>query len=427
MKSSKYNITVNNGTKNILYNTLSRKYVVYDAEKRDYIDNLLENLNKDRYELEEGQIIKKLIANGLVIDDKLDELDKIKFSENKAKFQDETFYLVIQPTLDCNFRCVYCYEEHKNVKMNDATIDSIVEFVKNKTKKVRSLCIAWFGGEPMMEFDSIVNLTRKFQEICKNNGCHYHSRITTNSYLFTDESINMLESLNIEAIQITLDGTKETHDKKRPLANGEGTFDQIINNLLKITDKNVIATLRINVDEENFDYIPRLYDMIPEDKRSKVRINICNLFQKKEKIDLYKLYKDSIDKGFNYFNKCNNYCKCEAFMKNSFLVDPSGKIAACSMCAENGFYYGKISDKGELMISKKSEYFKLHSLTVLDNERCKKCVELPMCMGGCTYARYNDNNYCAKTLGDGMNLEQKIKLHYYSDLVQHGIKEVNVI
>jgi len=427
MKTSNYNVTVDNGTENILYNTLSRKYVVYASEKKEYMENLLNNLNKDRYELEEAEIIKKLALNGLVVDDNMDELSKIKFYENKAKFQSEIFYLVIQPTLNCNFRCVYCYEEHRNIRMNDSSRDSLVEFVKGITKKVKTLCIAWFGGEPMMEFERIKELTRHFQDACKENGCDYIARMTSNAYLFSDESINMLESLAIQKLQITLDGTKETHDLKRPLANGEGTFNKVMGNLIKIIDKDVTVTLRVNVDEKNIEYIPKLFDMIPEDKRSKVNLNICNVFQNKEKLDLYELYKTAVDKGFRYYNTSNTYSKCEGNLKNSFTVQPDCRITPCSICAEKGFYYGKISEKGELRINNKSEYFKFHTRTVFDNERCIKCIDLPMCMGGCACARYKEINFCTKEYTHEINLNDIVKLHYHNDLTHNLIQEVNVI
>lgn len=55
----------------------------------------------------------------------------------------------------------------------------------------------------------------------------------------------------VDSIQITIDGDRDCHDK-RILANGQGTYDKILNNLALTKDylpENV--SVRINVDKNN--------------------------------------------------------------------------------------------------------------------------------------------------------------------------------
>ncbi|WP_346928101.1 radical SAM protein [Clostridium sp.] len=416
MKASKYNTLVSMENDNkLLYNTLSRKYISYNNDNENLIMNLINNINKDEFKLEEVNFVKEMVYKGIIVKDDIDELDKIKFNEGKAKFQDQCFFLAIQPTLDCNFRCVYCWEEHKNIHMDDITAEKIIKFVENISKNVRNIEIGWFGGEPLLEFDRILMLTEKFKEICKRNGCSYRSSMVSNGYLFTDEIIDKIPELCLSRIQITLDGIAKYHNKKRPLKNGDGSYEKIKENVLKLSYKDIYMNLRINVDEENYDHITELFDIIPENNRYKVSVYLCNVFQSEKRMSLFNIYRNAISKGYKYFDTKNTYFTCEVCTKNGFTIEPTGRIVPCSMVAENGGYYGHLDDKGHPIIENQSFYLKIKNISAFDNEMCKKCIQLPMCMGGCKYSRYKNCNICNGKGPDELSLEEKIRLHYYSD------------
>lgn len=428
MKASKYNISVNYDDKEILYNTFTRKYVLYDSLNKKYIENLLNDLNKNRYEVTEGEILKKFINNGIVVDDKLDEFQRVSLCMNKKKYQDGTFMLVIVPTLDCNFRCVYCYEEHKKIVMNDQVMEDIIQFVDGVAKKVRRIAVSWFGGEPLLEFERIKKLTEKFKEICEREKCSYSATMTTNAYLFDDYKINMLENLNIKRVQITVDGDRDCHNRKRPHEDGSLTFDVIINNIKKIVTKELDVVLRVNFDGENKDSIKSLFDSIPIEVSKKLIVNICNVFQNNDKINQFELYKHAIDRGFKYQIDKNNYALCEVSYVNSLFIHPDGKITSCQMAAENGMFFGKINKNFDKSIRNNSEFFKIKNISALNNEKCRECDVLPMCLGGCPNKRYlNDNRNCMNRKFDGMNTEDVIRLHVYNDATNNRVKKVSII
>lgn len=64
-------------------------------------------------------------------------------------------------------------------------------------------------------------------------------------------------------------------------------------------------------------------------------------------------------------------------------------------------------------------FIDIKNIVASENPICKKCIQLPMCMGGCKYNRYINSLLCSKKSADNMTLEEKIKLHYYSDLYLH--------
>jgi len=427
VKLSNYNLSLDMEGKFAIYNTISRQYVLFDGSKREYVNSLLKDLSKDKYEASEGELLIRFIKSGIIVDDNLNEFDKITYLFNKVKYQENRFVLIISPTLDCNFRCPYCFEERRDSYITDETIESLIELVKKVTKKVKILQVCWFGGEPMLEYEKIKNMTTIFKEICEREGCSYCSTMTTNGYLFTDEIIEQLEDLGIKKVQITLDGHREFHNKRRPLADGSGTFDRILENIIKISHKDVAVVLRINVDEENVQSIPALLDLFPEDSRKKMVVNICNIFQNKEKVKLTEYFKDAIDKGyqFRYFRK--NYEICESSFINSITVQPDGKITPCQMCFEKGLHFGKLKKDGSINISHSPEFYKFRSTSAIDNESCRKCNKFPLCLGGCYYKRYKNNNACIGTDYGGIELEDIIKIEIYNDIAHGIVKEAEIV
>lgn len=384
MKLSQYNKKFNIGNKNIIYNTLTRKYVIYDKDKEKFVGDLLCNMNKNKYSINEINTLNKLMKNGIVIDDSFDELDEVKILFNKTKYQDRRFIMVISPTLDCNFKCPYCFEKRRKTYISDEVVDNITNFVKAISKEVKNLQVGWFGGEPLMMFDKIKSMTETFKDICDSEGCNYCTTITTNGYLLNDERIKELKKFNIKRIQITLDGPKNIHNKKRPLADGSGSFDRIVENINKLLDNNINLVLRINVDENNAPYIHELFDIIPLEKREKVAINMCNIFQSKEYVNLYPLYKEAINKGFMFHFSRRQFQICEGSFVNSITIQPDGKISPCQMCNERGFNLGHISKDGEVILDNKTEYYKFRATSSLESKECIKCNKFPICLGGAT-------------------------------------------
>ena len=67
---------------------------------------------------------------------------------------------------------------------------------------------------------------------------------------------------NDTKLQITIDGLKEHHDRSRPLRNGGGTYDKIIENLSLFEESPIAVVIRMNVDNNNFVDFARLKEII---------------------------------------------------------------------------------------------------------------------------------------------------------------------
>lgn len=51
------------------------------------------------------KLVADMKSSGCLIDDYVEELERLEFYRNLAKYDATNFGLTIAPTLDCNFRC----------------------------------------------------------------------------------------------------------------------------------------------------------------------------------------------------------------------------------------------------------------------------------------------------------------------------------
>ena len=117
-----------------------------------------------------------------------------------------------------------------------STVNNIKKFVSNELHKHSKLTVAWFGGEPLLAMDIIEDLSLYFLDICAKLKKPYFSMMTTNGYLLTPKNIDKLKKCHITGYQITLDGLSNTHNRQRVGINGNGTWEQIISNLIYFRD-----------------------------------------------------------------------------------------------------------------------------------------------------------------------------------------------
>lgn len=133
--------------------------------------------------------------------------------------------------------------------MKDEVAEKVAYFILSNIKQEQSLKIIWYGGEPLMGIKAI----KIISEIIIANQLLYKefvAEIVTNGYYLTKNMAKLLKSLHVNYVQVTLDGDKETHDKRRCLVDGTPTFDRIIKNIQN-TFEIIQTTIRINIDKNN--------------------------------------------------------------------------------------------------------------------------------------------------------------------------------
>ncbi len=193
--------------------------------------------------------LKELCDQGFFVESVVDErtvVEDLLHQERESRFG-----LMILPHEDCNFRCQYCYEKHDRGRMAPDVVKGLKNLISIKAGGYRGISVNWFGGEPLLANDIILDLSNSFIDVCKRRGIPYSSSITTNGFLLNPLVVDGLLSSEVKHFQITIDGPQPYHDLRRPLRNGQGTYRQIIANLTHMKNRadNFTVRIRINFDK----------------------------------------------------------------------------------------------------------------------------------------------------------------------------------
>lgn len=150
---------------------------------------------------------------------------------------------VIRLTDQCNLDCDYCYEKRSvrgNAAMNLTTARSVVEYVLRSPVEDPTICL--FGGEPLLNWDVGRFLIEEISKGGKALGKKPFFQITTNGTNITSEIAGTVARYNI-TVQVSIDGTIETHDRHRKFKGGQGTYDRIMKGIELLRAENPYARI----------------------------------------------------------------------------------------------------------------------------------------------------------------------------------------
>lgn len=432
MKSSRFNIIIDpkdSNSKKILFNSYSCSLAIVDKDFLELIENI-DKINQNTLSKKQQDILETAITQKFIVNTNFDELQDYKDKRNFQKYSSEILNLTIAPTLNCNFKCTYCYEINKSWTMTNIIMNKLVDFVKINLKNIKKLNVAWYGGEPLMCKNTIDILSKKFLKICEENNIEYNAFIVTNGSLITDEIVNMFNKINIKKIQITLDGDKVTHNSRRISKNGQDYFDCIINNINKLLQAKLNVTIRINIDKTNINNLDGLFKTLSKKLISKsVKINFAQVIAHTKACKcisshcyttqefsnkLFQLHKYIIKYGFEKTNPLKyptpkyNYCSAE--ISNAYVIDALGNIYKCwNEIGNTKYSIGNIQSCISYLNNNEHNLWLQNNR--IENDKCINCPILPICAGGCPHKPVVEN---ANPICDTYkyNLNQILKYYY---------------
>jgi sulfatase maturation enzyme AslB (radical SAM superfamily) len=129
----------------------------------------------------------------------------------------ETVFIL---TEKCNLNCVYCYEKHKNKSNRTLSADFIKDKIRDQMladNDRQELWIDFFGGEPLLEFDTIREVVDWFVATpWPPPAKAYRFMVDTNGTLLDDRMKQWFTDQHEHVILgLSLDGTKDAHDRNR--------------------------------------------------------------------------------------------------------------------------------------------------------------------------------------------------------------------
>lgn len=271
-----------------------------------------------------------------------------------ANLLNGTLLLTIMPTEGCNFRCPYCYEDHAAVSMSRVLLDRIQEYITEQAPRFRFVQINWFGGEPTLCKDTILETSELIQSLQAGNSFQYNAAMTTNGYLLDADNFKQYYAAGITSYQITLDGWN--HDQTRPHVTGRGTLQTILKNLSAIStlpqdEYQFKITLRHNIlaGDEDFTWYDHLNQLFGSDPRFFASVGPVSNWGG-ESVGALKLLKNEEQRTLTqahiaYLNKIGMQVQqrecgllsgiCYASYPHGFVFRSDGRIGKCTIALDH--------------------------------------------------------------------------------------------
>ena len=331
--------------------------------------------------------------------------------------------LVIIPTYDCNFRCPYCFEQHRLKRgeawlasvMENETIDAVFAAVDDhKARGYSFVSCVLYGGEPFLKKN--MGVVRRIAGKCRERGMKI--RAITNGYDLR-AFLDLIEEYRFDYLQVTVDGTLEQNDCRRLHKDGLPTYDRILKNVELALSRGVDIRLRVNVGHDNLHGIEALVgdltarglvgnaeaksvrgrfgyyfkavkdDLCPENNISEQAImdELMRIgFTAEEAIRRQGQYSQFAEGLSGLFTKKRYprfspaYCGAQQGMP---VVDPFGRVYTCwDVVAKEENSVGYVNhDPGRFLWNFNKAKWRVR--TVYNMEPCRTCPYAFICRGGC--------------------------------------------
>lgn len=401
----------------------------------------LENLSKTMLD---SDTLQSLISRGYITDksheEEIEHVARIaRILHKRDKLMNVGVTLVV--TYDCNFRCPYCFErgsvKHSSQRtMTKDVVDKAFKIVDsvsiNKPKPLKYITL--FGGEPLLK-ENLEIVEYIVEQGTKRN---IHFKAVTNGYDLDCYS-HLLNDKSIDQIQVTIDGLKTSHNKKRVHYLGVPTFDKIIQNIEMAISKGISVVIRVNTDKTNFSEMISLKQYLEDKglfKTGRLQLDSAKLvnyngdksnryFDQKSFLEAhhnndmlqichdfstYNKISDSISRGVPIPYRAT-FCSAQ---NGGLVLDPFYKIYPC---------WEVIGDKNQEIGSYENGCIKWNEIVmnkwtngvVTDISKCHSCKCALLCGGGC-FAHMEKSDNCTR-MADLIRFAVR---HYYNIHYNHS-------
>lgn len=335
---------------------------------------------------------------------------------------------------DCNLRCKYCFADTGEYKggrsiMSAEVGKKAIDFVIANSGARRNIEIDYFGGEPLMNFGVVKEITEYAKEQGEKHGKNFRFTITTNGVLLNDE-IKDYVNKNMSNIVLSLDGCKETHDRMRYRVDGSGSYDSVVPKFQDIAEsrnqdnyyvrgtftahnvefsKDVLHMADLGFKQTSVEPVVADYS----EEYALTEEHIPTVFAEYEKLAEEYVKRRREGKGFNFFHFMVDLDQGPCVIKRLsgcgagceyVAVTPQGDIYPCHQFVGNeAFKMGTVME-GTM---DKDIVNLFESSNIYTKDKCRDCFAKFYCSGGCSANAYNFNKDINKPYELACEFEKK--------------------
>jgi uncharacterized protein len=403
MKPSHYNnyIPLENG-EYILYNTLSRAILIVDEEAKKGIQECTNE--EEELPLEAVDYFRQC---RVLVDDNENEVLMVRQRYSAKCYSERSLTFIVSPTALCNLSCCYCWQRAEGAMaqqstlkttMSQSTVKGVLQFIKSTSEELnaRQVPIMFFGGEPLVARDLLVNIYQDLAAWCTEHAAGMSPKFSTNCTLFDEALIQELQTYcPIEFVRVPLDGPPEIHDQYRFFSQVEIQYNinphyryapQLFDDLIERGLRDVTVNCHRLFDPSSFVLEVKKVLGLLEDTVCVPKSRILPPFGEVSRAKKF-VYSWALKKGFKLHPpKFGLFLPCQGASYYMYVIDPRGEVYKCpTAMLTDSMEVGHIHENGTL--EKYPFWYEWMDADPVNLSACQSCSFLPSCGGGCIYAR----------------------------------------
>lgn len=336
---------------------------------------------------------------------------------------------------DCNLRCQYCFASTGDFGtgrkiMPFEVAKKAIDFVIERSGKRRNIEVDFFGGEPLMAWDTVEQTIDYARSIEEEHGKKFRFTITTNGLLLDDEKIDYINA-NMDNVVLSLDGRPSVNDEMRKTVSGAGSYDIIVPKFQKLvekrdpkldyyargtfTGKNLdFAEDVVHIADEGFDRLS-VEPVAAEDGcgYELTEADLDKIYAEYDRLTDIMEARRKEGKPFHFFHFMVDLNQGPCVVKRLrgcgagyeyVAVTPEGDIYPCHQFVGNeAFKQGSVLDGSfDMDIA-----HKFASMNIYTREKCGDCWAKFYCSGGCSAANHNFSHDLNVPYEMGCKMEKK--------------------
>ncbi len=336
---------------------------------------------------------------------------------------------------DCNLRCQYCFASTGDFGtgrkiMPFEVAKKAIDFVIERSGKRRNIEVDFFGGEPLMAWDTVKQTIDYARSIEEEHGKKFRFTITTNGLLLDDEKIDYINA-NMDNVVLSLDGRPSVNDEMRKTVSGAGSYDIIVPKFQKLvekrdpkldyyargtfTGKNLdFAEDVVHIADEGFDRLS-VEPVAAEDGcgYELTETDLDKIYAEYDRLTDIMEARRKEGKPFHFFHFMVDLNQGPCVVKRLrgcgagyeyVAVTPEGDIYPCHQFVGNeAFKQGSVLDGSfDMDIA-----HKFASMNIYTREKCGDCWAKFYCSGGCSAANHNFSHDLNVPYEMGCKMEKK--------------------
>jgi uncharacterized protein len=398
MKTSLYNILVTTpGERDLLLNSFTRAVVPI--------------AKADSAEIASGLIVSESVRRALeevggLVDDPTEQQSVVFDAFDAVKNRKDQLTVVIPLTSRCNLACGYCYQViHGDFQGDGApppsrfewqpqTIDALRKFCRRQLEDegYKSIRIRWYGGEPLLRIKQLATIGQQIKADAEELGKGYSGMVVTNGTVLTERVIRELQALNVDRLEISLDGPPKTHNIQRPGKLGAPTYSAVLAAILAASEVFHTIILRVNVHSRNINELSPWFDKIGPlvaNRRIFLKLKLVegDLTNTLSWTDFCEaipaILRNAKANGIRLIQTSLVTELCPAIRRDYFIVQSDLRVYKCPQNLGSEHHVASIDQLGQL-----NETWRMNKwmdYSVRSNAECSSCAHSPHCNGGCPY------------------------------------------